>query len=76
MGLGRWPGPGGKWPDLSDYDEVQLTTIYPVRAWTEMRAAQEAWRMLMRADKTYMEWYDASPDRSWSKLFNQIHQHD
>lgn len=75
-GLFRWPSPGGKWPDLSDYDEVQLTTIYPVRAWSEKAAAKEAWQKLILGQTDYMEWYDASPGRKWSKFFKQIHQHD
>jgi len=61
----------GRWPDLSTCDEVQLTSVYPVRALTEMRAARAAWALLLEGDRSYTEWYDASPDKRWSKLFHQ-----
>jgi hypothetical protein len=47
VGPFRWPAVGSKWPDLSDYEEVKLATVYPVRARTELRAAQQAWALFL-----------------------------
>ena len=55
--------------DFSKYGQVQLTTVYPVRALTETRAAKAAWSLLLQGDQSHTEWYDALPDRHWSKLF-------
>lgn len=55
--------------NISEYHPVQLTTVYPVRGMTESRAAKAAWALLLAGDRTHTEWYDASPDRRWSRLF-------
>jgi hypothetical protein len=60
-----------RWPDLSTCDEVQLTSVYPVRAMTEMGAARAAWARFLEGDRSYTEWYDASDDKRWSKLFHR-----
>jgi hypothetical protein len=57
--------------DPSKYQPVQLTTVYAVRALTEMKAAEAALQLLLNGDQNHLEWYDASPDKRWSKLLGQ-----
>jgi hypothetical protein len=55
--------------DRDSLDDVQLTTVYPVRERTEKRAAKAAWAQFLAGDQTHTEWYDASADQRWTKLF-------
>jgi hypothetical protein len=52
----------------SEHQPVQLTTVYAVRAATELRSAEMAVEMLVRADQNYLEWYDATSDLQWTRL--------
>ena len=52
-----------------EWQPVQLTTEYPVTAFTQKRAAQKAWDALLSGSRTYTEWYDASRDQRWTKMF-------
>jgi len=68
------PGDPWKRPPPLDYEkfqDVQLTTVYPVRELSEKRAAKAAWALFMAGDRSHTEWYDASIDRRWTKLFHQ-----
>ena len=55
--------------DPDTLDNVQLTTVYPLRELTEKRAAKAAWALFLAGDQNYTEWYDESIDRRWTKLF-------
>ena len=68
--------PGDPWKrppplDYESFQDVQLTTVYPVREFTEKRAAKAAWALLLAGNRSHTEWYDASVDRRWTKLFQQ-----
>jgi hypothetical protein len=57
--------------DYESFQDVQVTTVYPVRELTEKRAAKTAWAQFMAGNRSHTEWYDASIDRRWTKLFHQ-----
>jgi hypothetical protein len=59
---------GGK-PKPNKLDDVQLTVVYQTHTKYEREAANEAWAKLLEGNTAYVEWYDGSPDRRWTKLF-------
>jgi hypothetical protein len=54
-----------------DWQALQISAVYPVRALTIKAAAQKAWDLLLSGSRNCSEWYDASHDGSWSKFFGQ-----
>jgi hypothetical protein len=56
-------------PDPKTLDDVQLTVVYEAKTKYEREAANDAWAKLLAGYPAYIEWYDASPDRRWTKLF-------
>ena len=68
--FGPIPLPGGRISNR-DWQPLQVSTVYPVRAFRVKTAAQKAWELLLSGSRAHTEWYDASPDRRWSKLFGQ-----
>jgi hypothetical protein len=54
-----------------DWQALQVSAVYPVRALTIKAAADKAWDLFLSGSGNCSEWYDASHDRSWSKFFGQ-----
>jgi hypothetical protein len=65
-GMARWATDKKYYAE--EHHPVQLTTIYEVRALTERKAAEEAVHRLVIGDRGYLDWYDASPNKEWSRL--------
>jgi hypothetical protein len=63
----RWEG--RLEPDFKKLDDVQLTVVYEAKTKYEREAANDAWAKLLAGYPAYIEWYDASSDRRWTKLF-------
>jgi hypothetical protein len=66
--FGPIPQVGGRIKDL-DWQPLQVSTVYPVRAWTEKQAAHRAWELLVSGSRFCTEWYDGSPDGRWTQFF-------
>ena len=54
-------------PDPKTLNDVQLTVVYETLEKYERQAANTAWKKLLDGNPAYIEWYDASPDRRWTK---------
>jgi hypothetical protein len=63
----RWEGRPPPDPKLNE--DVQLCVVYEVNTKYQREAANEAWHKLTTGWAGHVEWYDASPDRKWTKLF-------
>ena len=56
-------------PDPKTVDDVQLTVVYETLEKYEREAVNAAWQKLLEGHPGYIEWYDASPDKRWTKFF-------
>jgi hypothetical protein len=64
--------PEGVVPDPKTLNDVQLTVVYETLEKYERQAANAAWAKLLVGHPAYVEWYDASADKRWTKLFRPL----
>jgi hypothetical protein len=62
------------WPDRTvptkeKLDDVQLCVVFEAYTKYTREAANDAWAKLLSGYPAHIEWYDASPDRKWTKMF-------
>lgn len=62
------------WPDRAappkeELDDVQLCVVFEAYTKYTREAANDAWNKLLSGHPAHIEWYDASPDRKWTKMF-------
>jgi hypothetical protein len=62
------------WPDQAappkeKLDDVQLCVVFEAYTKYTREAANDAWNKLLSGHPAHIEWYDASSDRKWTKMF-------
>jgi hypothetical protein len=56
-------------PRKDELDDVQLCAVFEAHTKYTREAANDAWDKLRSGYPAHVEWYDASPDRKWTKMF-------
>lgn len=56
-------------PDPKLNEDVQLCVVFETNTKEPREAANDAWQKLLTGWAGHVEWYDASSDRKWTKMF-------
>ncbi len=49
--------------------DVQLCAVFEAHTKYHREAANEVWEKVLSGYPAHVEWYDASPDKKWTKIF-------
>lgn len=61
--------PEGVVPDPKTLDDVKLCATYEAKTKYEREAANDVWDKIRSGHPAYIEWYDGSVDKRWTKMF-------
>ncbi len=61
--------PEGAVPDPKTLQDVQFCAVFEVHTKYHREAANDAWDKVRSGYPAHIEWYDASPDKKWTKMF-------